>query len=882
MPHIINGIGTWYHGKRNLIQATGKCDQCGNVVLLSSYDTRLCFVIFLIPVVPLGRKRILEDCPACRAHKVMPLDQWESQRAKSCQDAREAYLKSPEDVEAAKNAIGVTVGYQNPKMLSELAEKMVSHFTGTPVVLNQIADAFSYFGKYAETTKLLRLSLAAEDKEETRERLAESLLELGEPDEARQLVSHVIDREIPDKLYLLCMLAEAYQTKGEHAKALEMLDAATLIVPQILKDKEFIKSKRLSEKHLKSGKKIRSKRSPSAAIKMGDVREASTIFQKLAAIALFVGLAGTYFGSAYYIGSHREVWLVSGLDQPYTVQLDKTAFSMPPYGRKRIAISEGSYKVSIAEDETAIKPFEVEIVSNFWMRPFADKTFVINPDRLAVLHVEDIIYVQDGARIDESKLMPQSSYHFGKTFYQFGKIHYPFQEPDSRLENMSGSKSTRVVMRCVTGAKTKPSEMVGWLSLEARSGKVIEFAEIILERTPDDMMAVSALSATLGHEKFLERATKELDVTPTQVNWHRLYQDAMEELGRKDSLAENYRQRLEARPDDAELAYLYARALPPGEIRTAAVRKAVEFPSASPYAHLLACWEAGGIGDFAAASDHAMKSLERDLDFPSLPEPIIEALVGADRLDELDQLLDNQLDDGNYHTLGTKLYIMLQQGKSDDEIGKVIISEVAQIASLNASLRDDYIKGFKKYVKGMRLYTDGQFKEYAALFNVRGEPIPIQAFLALGDARAAFEAHQAVASDLNQAEDNSKLSYAISGLEIYLAAKLTGDEKTASLAIAESSKWLAESGPDHREMATWLTQDVPPEADRLIHASLVPSQKSVTLAALIVRHPTLREPCLPLLEKLNIWQSYPRHILDAVIKERPLEILAQKAEEKQP
>src|SRR6185503_14057878 len=78
MPTTYNGIGTHYYGRKNEEARQGTCQQCGHNVRLTSYDTRLWFVIVFIPVLPLGRKRIIDQCPACTRHFVMDLHKWET------------------------------------------------------------------------------------------------------------------------------------------------------------------------------------------------------------------------------------------------------------------------------------------------------------------------------------------------------------------------------------------------------------------------------------------------------------------------------------------------------------------------------------------------------------------------------------------------------------------------------------------------------------------------------------------------------------------------------------------------------------------------------------------------------------------------------------
>ena len=88
MPTTVNGIGTHYYGKKNQTTRTGPCKSCGRVGNLESYDTRLWFVIVLIPLIPLGRKRVIDSCPSCRRHFVADADAYEQARQLQVSAAR--------------------------------------------------------------------------------------------------------------------------------------------------------------------------------------------------------------------------------------------------------------------------------------------------------------------------------------------------------------------------------------------------------------------------------------------------------------------------------------------------------------------------------------------------------------------------------------------------------------------------------------------------------------------------------------------------------------------------------------------------------------------------------------------------------------------------
>jgi hypothetical protein len=91
MPTTINGIGTHYYGNKNRVVRTGVCRSCGRSASLSSYDTRLWFVVVFVPVIPLGRKRIIDECSYCRRHYVANQDDYAMSRQLALSGSRDRF-----------------------------------------------------------------------------------------------------------------------------------------------------------------------------------------------------------------------------------------------------------------------------------------------------------------------------------------------------------------------------------------------------------------------------------------------------------------------------------------------------------------------------------------------------------------------------------------------------------------------------------------------------------------------------------------------------------------------------------------------------------------------------------------------------------------------
>ena len=94
MPSTINGIGTWYWGKDRIHTRGGQCEACGAFGPLRSYDTTLYFVVVYIPIIPLGRRRIINECPRCTRHRALSLRKWRQLQEKEIADANDQAIRT--------------------------------------------------------------------------------------------------------------------------------------------------------------------------------------------------------------------------------------------------------------------------------------------------------------------------------------------------------------------------------------------------------------------------------------------------------------------------------------------------------------------------------------------------------------------------------------------------------------------------------------------------------------------------------------------------------------------------------------------------------------------------------------------------------------------
>ena len=156
MPGTINGIGTHYYGRKNAYTRPGPCEHCKAAVPLNSYDTRLWIVVIFIPLIPLGRKRILDECPSCGVHRAVGLHQWEEIRREALENAMKEVVAHPQDAEKQMALHGLCIELQETDKAKALEERLENEFPQNEHVFLHLASAHAFLGRAREASRCLK------------------------------------------------------------------------------------------------------------------------------------------------------------------------------------------------------------------------------------------------------------------------------------------------------------------------------------------------------------------------------------------------------------------------------------------------------------------------------------------------------------------------------------------------------------------------------------------------------------------------------------------------------------------------------------------------------------------------------------------------------
>ncbi len=145
MPQTFNGIGTWYYGKKNKHVRDDTCEHCGTYNELTSYDTRNFIVLVYIPIIPLGRFRVVDECSACTKHYAVPLAEWDEQKHDAVDKAVSALEGDPWNSENAMELVRTCASYHDRESLARHEARIDQALSNDASGMAFLGSAYEYF-----------------------------------------------------------------------------------------------------------------------------------------------------------------------------------------------------------------------------------------------------------------------------------------------------------------------------------------------------------------------------------------------------------------------------------------------------------------------------------------------------------------------------------------------------------------------------------------------------------------------------------------------------------------------------------------------------------------------------------------------------------------
>ncbi len=570
MPHTINGIGTHYYGAGNRSARVDVCESCGRSATLSSYDTREWFCVVFIPIIPLRKYRILNDCSSCRRHHRIQADEFKQKLAQATSPLRDAIKRAPRDPQAHIALVRALIGWEMRSDAQRELDAAAALFPQNAEVTLLAAQMAVSRGELEAARPLYERAYAIDSQNPSVVYGYGWILhKLNEHERAIPILQRCASGE-GNKLGALYLLGTSQMKLERWNDALNSYQQLLNLEPAYTKDKALLRLMRECKKHLGYELNDAERRAGRSWWPFGRKQKRVTLqaqptlvrpglrYAGLAILVIMVISLGFYGWDKW---TNIEVYFDNGLDRAVKIDLDGRHFDIGRNSMAKEEMNEGKHTVIVhASDGKEIERLTFDLQK---LSPFD-----------AMLHDRFFVYNVSGQNVYRRAVHgyasnPQNATYSEELiglqrFFEQRDVDYPFHSaPDSI--SVDANSSHAVLKVSFNAAKDVDLRRLALTRL--RQGKADE-AKKAIDRavmnapcdTPTRRTQVYLASMTASSEAASEMAHRWIaDCAQDDLEAHRAYQDVNRENGRQEALRQEYQKMLSASPDSGKAHYLFGR-----------------------------------------------------------------------------------------------------------------------------------------------------------------------------------------------------------------------------------------------------------------------------------------------------------------------------------
>ena len=835
MPYVVNGIGTWYYGKKNQHRIQGNCSICHQSATLQSYDVGHYFVCFMIPIIPLGKKRILEHCSACDYHYSVPLKKWQAQRAADSNEVLAKLQNNPNDPEAMIAGLELAMLYQDQELFEKLAQTLMHDAPARGDLHLSLGMGYDYFGRRKQAIAAYQESLRLDDLPRTRERLMLGMLSQNMPAEAEIIAQPLLDQLSDEQRWIPLALVSGYQECGMHDAALNLIQRVEATVPAMADHKQWQKLKKHSLKYQGTEKRIRSDLTAfTHGAGVDDARKHSPL-GKVLLILLILAAICAYFGICFYRGYHRSVILINGTDKAYQISYQNQSVEIPALSVQTIETAEGQIDFSSSHHKLANETFPVTIATNFFTRPFSNPVFIVNLDGLAVLEHQTAIYAVNPPPL------PPPEYLFGEIFYHFDSIDFLFSPLPDTIQLSKNQSITKTQLNLITGKNVR--QRLDSIAMLEPPDKRIRYLKKLVDWMPEESEYLYALTNELELKEIMAILNKLIRTKPINVDAHLLYQQLTREHFPKENLPLFYAQLLKDEQNQAEALFLQAQLATDHKQAMRLYEQAIQAPNPSAHAMYQLAKILLARGEF----DAALKLINNALTIKPYKSHFLstkhEILAALNRYQELVDYFQRTFSRSEIekHPEEFIAYIRALVCVKQRELARtLLLNYVAKIRKEDADLSNKV----KLVLEGILISADQNRRAY--LEHCAKHPA-VDNF--------SFFIYYMLKGDLLKAEavnvgDSASDLIQKHGL-LYIMADRKDQVELASHQFKAFLDALKSESIEGESLVDLIENETPMKANEILDLWLARRIKRVVLRVMAQRHPELAAKLLPLARKLD-------------------------------
>lgn len=842
MPGTLKGFGATNIGKGNLYATERVCEKCGTFARLTSYDTECYFALGFTPIISMGKRRILTECPNCNISDCIT----QTKYGKMIQEAKEALYrelnKSVPDSGRVVECLNEYYIFQDPTVFKEIAYDVIEKCKNKIRILNQLCSLFLYYNDVKESLAIALLGFKLDTSDNQKELIAQLLVYNYKPQEAELYLENIWTKDSEEAFLDALFLVEGYCATADYENASRIVEKIERAFSNYQYSEQLQAMVQFIDAGKESGKAKVSRRIKSTRDCYHNKKSLDNRHMLIAPVVLTVMII-IYFSVSFYFGMFRTVHILNGTSLNYTVKIGDTEVNLPPFAKKKIHLKEGIYHLTTndLDDKRNSQSFTISEI-NFLLRPFVVpfKTLVLNPDHCAILYKEIAKYNKYG------NIKPTYEYYSLGHFYNFDDINYPFNEfPETVSLDDDSDVVTKIGLDFISdfGRVSPIYSAISYLSEDSAQ----KFIEAYASVNPYDYDALSTYIQN-NNDKAFETLEPLLDAKPVYVEAHKLYQILRKIKTPEYALLEEYQKRLNKDSLNADLLYLTGRLLD-GDDEVAMYGKALALPKPSTDAMNALAEKYYSVGNFENSMTYAKMAVESKPAKTLFKETYRNNLYALGKLDELLPQVEKmyRTDSSSSYYLAFMYEVLLKMGEQEK-------AEKSVRKYISYLRRNGYanIPSYKDYFKIHKAITLKDSETLKSLY---------QSIEGYGFFSALLEYDfQKCDEELNTSEETDYTYF----LAASIIASNSNNSVKASQYYNQAISDFKEYGDLYKDCISLMEKKSIKLAD-VESISMHPEEKALLLTALGYKHKSLQKKLFQEAQRYNFKTSAMKSILDTVL-----------------
>ena len=566
MPYTINGIGTTYAFSSAKSSYFGTCEFCGKEGILKSYDTWNAFCFLFIPLIPLRKRRILDECSSCQRHRYLPIKEWEARLAGTMAPLVQALNQNPGDVKVLTIMVETMLGLSMTTEAKNAIQAFVNQYGENSETTFYRGVLAMTMAKWQEAIAYFEAAIRLEPKvAKYHSRLGSAHWESGQREQSLQAAIRACDLDPDNPGYWQVRAFRAYLLR-KYQDALAAFDKLIALNPALASDSSIRNAMDMCRELIKNPNSSHQPPLPDAK----PFKPPSKFLRRVLAAVLVLGLLFTYFGGSYMAGQSRELRMFNDLQRDVVVKISDRTFPIKTQSETTVQLMEGKHVIVVTDTRgEQLDATTVQIESNFFGRLFADPVFVYNVGGIASFLWEQQEYSSRANKLYENRLV------IGQPFIAYPDIDYRFKPfPESIRTKSSSVRKTRFSKINVATA-----QVVGYLLQSKQDAEAVELMQRVIRFNPGDALTLQYFYAYLLQTGKANEAIAYVRQVAGNDPEKVLLQRFLQDVGSREqgnSLETMYRKLLDEHPQSAAAHYLYGRILSDHQSSHNHFRKALE------------------------------------------------------------------------------------------------------------------------------------------------------------------------------------------------------------------------------------------------------------------------------------------------------------------